>query len=278
MAAAPDPISQIANSAPNFGATVLSRGAGSLEIRLPVNSADGSVRTYRLALKASGTTATAAEVTPAMLPGFCPERHINSGGAFCLSWQPIDRLDIRNAADAEAWFEVLVRFLQMQVRAARQRRWPGRPARAHGDAAIHQHRAEAAAAHLGERLATAMRDGRLTAAAAGNGSNGRAIRVMRDGVREYAVWMRSRRPVNLRRPCICNTTGRQVVMRDCEDHAALASQLAFEILAMDAEEARFWKIVEGETCCGTMDDCRLADRPGAAPDTGNTDDEKEMTA
>lgn len=277
VASASDPISLLAQSAPEFGATVVAHNAALLEISLPVISADGSVRTYRLALKASGATATVKEVTASNLPGFCPERHINLGGAFCLSWQPIDSLDIRDAADAEAWFEVLVRFLQMQVRAARQRRWPGRTARAHGDAAVHQHRAEAAAARLGDRFDAAIRDGRLTAVAGGSGGNGRAVRVMRDGLREYAVWMRSRRPVNLRRPCICDKAGRRIVIRDCEDHAALASQLAIELYAMLDEDARFWRIVEDEPCCGTMDGCRLAIESAATASAGNTADDKKMT-
>jgi hypothetical protein len=66
--------------------------------------------------------------------------------------------------------------------------------------------------------------------------------------------------VNLRRRCLCGKrkNGRPIVIRDCGSHAQAAVDLALALRDRYREEQRFWKALEGRTCCGTMDNCPLA--------------------
>ncbi|MCB8884014.1 hypothetical protein ACELLULO517_27510 [Acidisoma cellulosilytica] len=256
-------IDTLAACLPALGATELGRGSGGeLDVALPVTLSDGRCPVYHLRVSAAGASASASEVTPTLLPTFCPERHINVDGSFCLYWRPIDDIVIDGPSSAMIWWETLVRFLQLQTRAARRRHWPDGHGRAHGAAAIHQFRAERAAERLGDPLFTDMRDGRLSVVMHGSGAEGPGIRVLRDGQRVFATWLRSRRVVNLRRPCLC-TAGqkpRPRVIRSCGDHAAAAARLALELHKMAEQERDFWKDFEGHPCCGTMDDCPLAQK------------------
>lgn len=207
-----------------------------------------------------GTSASAKEVTPTLLPAFCPERHINADGSFCLYWSALDDIVIDGADAAQAWWETLVRFLQLQTRAARRRCWPEGQGRAHGAAAVHQDRAEKAAERLGNPLATDMKEGRLSVVVKGNGVENDSIKVMRDGERVYALWLRSRRVVNLRRPCLCSEGNRPRPrpLLICGDHAEAAATLALELQYMAEQERGFWGLFAGNSCCGTMDGCPLA--------------------
>jgi hypothetical protein len=112
-----------------------------------------------------------------------------------------------------------------------------------------------------------MEEGRLSVTVRGNGAEGPAIRVIRDGQRIFAVWLRSRRVVNLRRPCVC-PAGRALrprVIRSCGDHATVAATLALELHSMAEQEGLFWKSLVGQLCCGTMDDCPLAQSMAVRP-------------
>lgn len=255
-----DPIDLIASCLPDFGATELDRGNESIRVSLPVPLSDGRQPVFVLDVAFSGASASAREAVPRHLPSYCPDRHINDNGSFCLFWRAVDDIKIDGPAAARAWLETLTRFLQLQVRAARLRCWPDGHGRAHGAAAIHQHRAEAAAARLGDPIASDMAEGRLTVSRKGGGAEGVAIRVMKNGQRLFSVWERSRRAVNQRGPCLC-TVGfgrRSVVLKSCADHASAAAELALELNEMVIAEERFWKSAMGSPCCGTIDGCPLA--------------------
>ncbi len=255
------PLDLLAACLPALGATELGRGPGQeLIIALPVTLSDGRRPVYQIHVSVTGTSASAKEVTPTLLPAFCPERHINADGSFCLYWRAVDDIVVDDPDAALAWWETLVRFLQLQARAARRRRWPEGQGRAHGAAALHQYRAEKAAERLGDPIATDMQEGRLSFVVRGSGAEGPGIRVMRDGDRVYAVWLRSRRVVNQRRPCLCSegSRPRPQTLRSCSDHAEAAATLALELHSMAEQERRFWDVFAGYKCCGTMDDCPLA--------------------
>ena len=263
----PSPLDLLAARLPALGAIELGRGPGQeLIVSLPVTLSDGRRPVYQIHVSVAGTSASAKEVSPTLLPAFCPVRHINADGSFCLYWRAVDDIVIDGPDAALAWWETLVRFLQLQTRAARRRRWPEGQARAHGAAALHQHRAEKAAQRLGDPLATDLQEGRLSVVVRGSGAEGPGIRIMRDGDRVYAVWLRSRRVVNLRRPCLCSdgSRPRPRALRSCSDHAEAAATLALELRSMAEQERRFWDVFAGRTCCGTMDDCPLA-KPTPAP-------------
>jgi hypothetical protein len=255
-----DPIGLVAACLPYFGATELDRGEGSIRISLPVPLSDGRQPVFVLEVTVTGAAAAVREAVPTLLPPFCPNRHINHNGSFCLFWRAVDNIEITGRDTAHDWLETLVRFLQLQFRAARLRRWPDGRGRAHSFAVIHQHRAEAAAARLGEPFATDILEGRLTISQKGGSGEGTAVRVLRDGRRVFSVWERSRRVVNQRQPCLCPAGARRrpIVLKSCGDHATAAADLAMEMNEMVIAEKRFWASIQGSPCCGTIDDCPLA--------------------
>jgi hypothetical protein len=259
-AATDDPVGLIAGCLPDFGATEIDRESGSIRVSLPVPLSDGRQPVFVLDVTFTGASVSAREAVPTHLPSYCPHRHINGNGSLCLFWRAIDDIEIDGPEAARAWLETLVRFLQLQFRAARLRRWPDGHGRAHGCAVIHQHRAEAAAERLGEPFATDMAEGRLTTSRKGGSAQGTAIQVLKDGRRLFSVWERSRRAVNQRAPCLCpaGSGRRRVVLKSCGDYAAAAADLALELNEMVIAEERFWKSAMGSPCCGTIDGCPLA--------------------
>lgn len=255
-----DSIDLLAGRLTEFGATELMRETGMIRVSIPIPLSDGRQPVFILDLSVSGRSAAARETKPTHLPAFCPDRHINDDGSFCLYWRAIDGIELDCPEAARAWLETLVRFLQLQFRAARLRRWPDRKARAHGSAVVHQNRAEAAAARLGEPFATDMAEGALTVIRKTGSAEGTALRIMNGRKRLFAVWERSRRAVNQRGRCLCSAGSgtRPSVLKSCGDHALAAVDLAMELNAMAVAEKRFWKAMKGSPCCGSMDNCPLA--------------------
>jgi hypothetical protein len=255
-----EPLALIAALLPDFGATELERVERRIRISLPIPLSDGRQPVFILDVNVIGSAATASEAVPTHLPGSCPDRHINPNGSFCLFWRAVDGIEINGPDNARDWLETLVRFLQLQFRAARLRRWPDGKGRAHGLAVIHQNRAEVAAMQLGEPYVTDMLEGRLTVSRKGGSAEGTAIRVLKDGRRLFSVWERSRRVVSLRQRCLCpaGARPRPIVLRSCGDHAIAAADLAMELSEMVVAERHFWKSVRGAPCCGTMSGCPLA--------------------
>lgn len=122
-----------------------------------------------------------------------------------------------------------------------------------------QLRAERAAARLGDPFIDDLARNRLTIARHGSSSNGPALRVCRDGVWIFSVWETAKRPVNLRRRCVCKEgEGRpSTVLRNCGTHSQDAVELALSLRDREREEVKFWKALAGRICCGTMDGCPL---------------------
>lgn len=256
-----DDLDIIASCAADFGAIEIARSRFELGVRLPVPLADGRSHTYSLVIAVFGGVATAREKERLLLPAFCPERHINRDGTFCLFWRAVDDIIIDSTSAARTWWETLIRFLQQQARAARLRHWPDAKARAHGEkAAVHQLRAERAAGRLGAPFPDDLADGRLTVEVSNSSAHGPTVRLLRDARRLYSVWRRDRRVVNQRRPCLCpkDAQRRPVVLKSCGEHGGAAADLAIELQSMAEEERRFWKNFDGAQCCGTMDGCPLA--------------------
>lgn len=247
----------IAQTAPAFGgSTKLSDTLAILD--LPVQLVDGRTIPYKLLLKQKGEEVTAQEETREHLPNFCPERHINSDGTFCLHYAGATSLKIVDEASAVAWLETVYKYLTLQERARAQRRWPNDDAWAHGEAARHQHAAMAAAAAINDRMADALAGGRLQLKH--KRSKGRPILDMWiDGAHIYSVWEFDKRVINQKQRCFCGKSGLRVPkrLRRCEDHANRANELAFAIRDRKAAEDAYWKAMQGKSCCGTCDSCPL---------------------
>lgn len=250
----------VADVAADYSAAVTHRASGEIELKMSVRRADGRVVNYEIVASKKGDDIVAREKSPSRLPAFCPERHINRDGSFCLYWHEHDAMGIADAAAAHRWWQTLREFLLLQERAKKLRCWPGE-GWAHGAAARHQSSAEAAAAALSSAVSEALLDG-LLLVKAGPGvhsPNGPTLRVYLDGMHLYTVWQKSKRVTNKRQPCICapGKRGRRRRFRSCSDHASQAAQLAISMAAWKEAEADFWEAFRENACCGTCDNCPL---------------------
>lgn len=231
-------------------ACVLDTVGDTLSVLVRLRRASGKVVHYRLRIEASGPEPKVREEAPERLPAFCPNRHVNVGGYFCLSFSAADPLPVRDVSSAMAWWARLLKFLNLQESASTLRRWPTTREWAHGDAAKHQCRAELCAVVLGPRFAEALNQRRLSAKPTGNNF----VRLHDGKTRLYSVWSEARRVATLRQACPCGS-GQPIIT--CGDHAERAAELPFALLAWRKAEQEFWDSARGQTCCGTLRDCPL---------------------
>lgn len=247
--------------APDFGGTCVRSGDQVGSLALPVRLVDGRTIPYGLELQDRGGLVSVREKIPEHLPAFCPERHINSDGTFCLNYSPIQSLAVEDEATARIWMETLYKFLKLQERARTQRKWPNDKSWAHGGAAHYQARAQDAASALGNKLATAQTMHQLSIKR--RHSKGRAVfELIHHGECQYRVWEATEKVANQRRGCFCGISGRRrpKKLRRCSDHGAQAAKLVLALNEWAREEKHFWDTLRGKECCGTCDDCPLASR------------------
>jgi len=248
----------IEQEAPDFGGAC-SRIADSLSLLdLPIRLVDGRVLQYQLILQQSGEQLSVREKTPAHLPAFCPERHINYGGTFCLYFQEAGPLNVTDSKSAVAWLETLYKYLKLQERARVKRKWPNADAWAHGGAAYHQLRALKAASALNGNIAAAVAVNQVHLTR--RRSNNRPIlEIWINGAHLYSVWENHKRVINQTKRCFCETSGlcRPKRLRRCIDHAKQASELALAMRDWEDEEKHYWESINSLTCCGTCDSCPL---------------------
>lgn len=233
-------------------ALLVRRNGALIDVDVRLRLADGSVREYALTLSVSGELVGAKERVPNRLPAFCPERHINKDGTFCLTWQDGRPLLVRSLAEAQTWWATLLQFLRKQEIASQLMRWTGK-AWAHGNAAKFQDEAEKSAAALGPSFLSALEAGRLNVRKKRAASG--AFLQLRDGERRlYSVWEEFSRVATLKQRCLC---GRNIQLRACGTHARNAADLVVALVKWQRAELDFWKDYEGASCCGTMADCPL---------------------
>jgi hypothetical protein len=231
-------------------ASVLGSAGDTLFVVVRLRRTSGKIVPYRLRIEADSPEPRVREETPERLPTLCPNRHINIGGYFCLSFPSEDPLPVWDADSARAWWARLLKFLNLQETATALRRWPTTREWAHGDAARHQGRAELCAAALGPKLTEALDRRRLTARRSGSVF----FQVLNGKTRLYSVWSKEHRVATLRQACFCGS-GLPIVA--CGDHAKRAAELPFALLAWSKAEEEFWCYARGQTCCGTLRDCPL---------------------
>lgn len=254
-------IALIVQAAPDFGGVCTRDSGDSAILDLPVELVDGRSILYKLLLKQDGERVTAQEETPQHLPSFCPERHINSNGTFCLYYADVTRLDVIDKVSAIAWLETVYKFLRLQERARIKRRWPNNNVWAHGNAASYQLLAESAATAINDKMASALADNRLHLKQ--RHSMGRPILELSiDGFLIYRVWELEKRVINQRQRCFCGWSGLRVPkrLRSCADHATRACELALALCEWKKAEKLYWDSMKEKICCGTCNSCPLQAR------------------
>jgi hypothetical protein len=254
------PITLIAERADSFGANALEVAAGHAMFDFPVLRADGARLVYRIKAVADGDIVTAAEPVQDKLPSFCPERHINTDGTFCLGWSGHTSLSVKDEESATLWWGRLLRFLTYQKMASRSGVWPLDDAWAHGAAAVHQSAAETAAAALGEDFSSDLQKRKFkTKWSKTTGPNGRALRILRNGRHIYSIWTNPPRLINKQQACVCSRVDikRHRRLRNCLDHSDAALTLGVSLLNWERAERQFWESHKNKPCCGTMKNCPL---------------------
>lgn len=200
----------------------------------------------RLRVSGSPVPSVEEEKIGTQLPSFCPERHINGDGTFCLG---LPAPSVRDVLDAEQWWNQLGQFLRCQTVAARTKIWPPAYALDHGDAGSHHKLAEELAEQAG--ISAEYQAARL----------GERIWITDPKIKLHNP---KGDPINGRAPCPrgCRKKARgrmvRIVRVDCAHRKELTS-IAFHEKKRQEKLAEFWKavIAKGAKCCGSMPNCPL---------------------
>tara|TARA_R110002072_G_scaffold1084_13_gene8980 strand:+ start:2665 stop:3462 length:798 start_codon:yes stop_codon:yes gene_type:complete len=224
----------------------ISREGGQLQFGAQLTRAGGILtRKYnlRVFLRTDRVFVTEGQ-SKKTLPSFCPNRHINPDGCFCVGYNAGQK--IQSEETGHLWWTQLGVFLQLQETAEETRRWPHYAFMSHGnEAAQKQLEAEAAAEELGmvPEYQQAMRH-----------DTGPLMVFLK------LVQVKVGRIVNGRAACICGRTTRKGMLlqrRNC--YAMGLSCLPVLEAQRRVNEIKFWRsIMHGDQeCCGTMDNCPL---------------------
>jgi hypothetical protein len=177
-----------------------------------------------------------------LLPNFCPQRHMNPNGTFCLGFNAGDA--IRDTAAATSWWKKLGLFLTCQDTAHETKTWPPKIEISHGVAGEIEISAEKVAEELGllAEYQLAVREDQ--------GPIAEALQKIRKSTGKLR---------NGKAACVCERkyrTGESYLRRDC--WAANWPCLVAMEARRRSEERAFWKSLKGkQVCCRTMDDCPL---------------------
>lgn len=238
---------------------MLNNHGGQLVASLRLRRSGGTIVPFVLAIDARHAEPEVREQRPDRLPAFCPNRHINDGGNFCMDFSKVDGLPVVDSVTARAWWERLWKFLSLQVTAEQLRRWPNRLQWAHGDAASHQLRAETCADALGSKYSRALASDQLRVVP--RPSRPSFVALHDETRRLYSVWVKPSRVATLRQPCVC---GSGLPFRSCGDHAERAAELVVALQAWQQADREFWRHFAKRQCCGSLDVCPLKITPDAA--------------
>lgn len=218
-----DFIEQAAQAVEGVSLCSSSQNPRSLHADVVIHRADDRAVTFALEVVEIGDTVMVRERAPRLLPAYCPERHINHDGGFCLGFdEPF--LRPTSAERGGEWWLRVRGYLENQLDAALLRRWPGGVEWKHGAAATWQKRLEHECADDAALLASVR-----------------------------AIARRSRRPPTRDDPCPCGSA-RPLI----QCHGVRVTRL-IELARSEREaEREFWSGSAGSVaCCGTIDGCPL---------------------
>lgn len=245
--------------ASEFPVSHLDRVADRVTFQLAIAMASGEVVPFKIAASPGPAQhVIAREIEPKRLPAFCPERHINSDGSFCINWIQGDPRPVVDTESARAWWASLEDYLRLQVAASKLRRWPG-PAWAHGHAAEYQRSAEAHARTLGEPLLSQVTHGSLTTRLDYRRGHNR-IELRANGEVLNRINLPFRKLTNLQMPCPCpEGTKTKRPIGQCGQHAEVLAALIESLHRRKKAEDKYIADLRKKhiRCCGTLDRCPL---------------------
>jgi hypothetical protein len=238
MAPLQRPIASITRAAPDWAEVTPVHIDEIMVDAVAVRSSGNLSRLYTLEVGCGGQEVLVRERTEGKhLPDYCPERHINLGGIFCLGLNAGARID---DVTAPAWWEKLRSFLLCQDTATETGAWPDYAQMSHGDAGEIEAKAEEIARSIGllEEFHRAVR------------SDAGPIVECLSKVRPTGQLR------NGRSPCLCGRVdkqGRPLLRRECHN-LGCPIEMEFE---RRQETKRFWDAAKGRPCCRTMKNCPL---------------------
>ncbi|WP_299344072.1 E2 domain-containing protein [uncultured Pseudoxanthomonas sp.] len=244
--------------APDYGATLHAVPEGAQAV-MTVKRPGGSKHTFRLALSFVAEHVSVRELPGhTMLPTFCPDRHINGDGSFCLGWGGDNPSTIADEATARRWWAAVYQFLARQAGANARGVFPGTDhGRAHGDAAVHQAKAEQAAAQLGPAFAERAADGKFVVRPDPRPGQHR-LELWCGTERLARVSTRSKVLVGGRTICPCGETPERDVTA-CGDHSQALATFILEHHACKVADKSYLDAcaAAGYACCDTLQTCGL---------------------
>lgn len=256
------PVELVLELAGAFGGTVLSREQDAAAIIARAQVYSGDVSEFKLRVEAvRSREVRVREMEPRSLPSFCPDRHINLDGSFCLYATDVEPLEVHDAAGAREWWRTLQSFLQQQVVAQECGRWMGQ-ALAHGDAARHQIAAEMLAARLGAGMAGAVARGAVfVRTQRWRGRQWLQLRCDSSVLAEVENRLGAR--VSKLTPCVCDdASGRPHVVSRCGRARLILTDLIHELHKKRRSEDEFVKDLRarGIGCCESLAVCSVRAR------------------
>jgi hypothetical protein len=222
--------------------TINARNSKSVEFTASPNRTSGRpTRPYSLLATLDGRGAISVQERDSIvLPSFCPQRHINENGSFCLGFRAGAVTDETGCAK---WWNKLRVFLLCQEVASSTGEWPEGMQISHGDAGEIELEAEEVAESLGLRAIYEE-----------------AVRYGTGPIAYFAKRVRAGRLLNGRAACVCGRLGRRnrlQLRRECWAQ----KQPCLPILERQRQEAesRFWADLarRKKVCCQTMSACPL---------------------
>lgn len=187
-------------------------------------------------------------------PNFCPNRHINYGGFFCLGLDS----DIEHLSVIE-WLKIVRDFLTAQHECEIKQEWHTKQW-AHGDGAIYQRKVEE---YYQEFLANPLN---ITL------EDLQVKEIEKLGRKVYHIYLKGNlllignknRSLNKRYSCICEPNGlkkHRSIGKCTYKCAEVLYQVAINDFFRKRAEEKFWESwakSENVTCCNTMKNCELS--------------------
>lgn len=194
------------------------------------------------------------------LPDFCPQRHINEGGYFCLGVNGLDNLLIVDEYSSDQWLSRLMTYLKLQEKATILKKWDGDKEWMHGNAAEYQNTALLCAKSLGDFFIKAINEKSMKTIFINRNGISFLTVLFSDNNLKYTINLTSKKVTRLRNVCPCNNKikGIRRIGR-CGGHSRDLYLLGLSHYLMTKKEQEFWDDCnqKGMKCCGFCTSCKL---------------------
>lgn len=229
--------------------------ASNLYFALNVPMSNGKRKGFELTATQSDSELLIKE-SGGCLPNFCPNRHINMGGYFCLGLK-VDSLEISD------WISDVKKYLRAQEYVSKHKRWPKNVEEwSHGNAAYYQQLVENGLLKLrGNNFNIDFKKIELRELSPAKCYPNQPHYHLYYDSKLVATGVDSK-ILNKRAACICTTDGsakhKHKTIGACKNECSKTLyQIPFNEKKRILEDNKFWEYFKNQKCCMTMDTCRL---------------------